>query len=243
MSDNAIRDWIAPIVAIAALVLSQLPPLLSLIGSPNLALKETDRITITHVLGSLVITSHTTIENLGRRVGSIDRVVVTIRDSANNTRELTGDLHYIESSAVPLTTITVPSRDAWRAYILFAEPIHSLDRARGEALRQNLRFLGVSNQNNHNIYEELSSDAIRKLAALRAGDHTMRVMTYVDDVSDPVAEKCYSFSISQFVATHLGRMPPQLRVEGDGTNFRLQIMEVKKTEGFTVDLQPTTCGR
>lgn len=111
-------DWTfwTAVVALLALVLSQLPPLYTLFRAAALDVEAFDRIHVSHVLGQPTATLHLILTNSGGREAKIKSMSLAFTHDGD-TFELPGRGYYqspVDQSAVILTSFRLPSNGEWK---------------------------------------------------------------------------------------------------------------------------------
>jgi hypothetical protein len=102
MSLSALKDpgvWSA-VVALLALVLSQLPPIRELLTPSRVRLSLPDRVMLTHFLGNIHIMSLVTVENLGSRKQTVARLEGLLIGSTGDSRHLPAQQYVFRSQPI-----------------------------------------------------------------------------------------------------------------------------------------------
>lgn len=117
-------DWTfwAVIVAMLAVVLSQLPPLHQLFRPAKLTMDVFSRMHITHKIGNPNAQLHVILTNVGGREVKVTRVAVRVRRDGKEVAELSA-LNYLQQPnderSVLFTRITLKPKDEWAHLINF----------------------------------------------------------------------------------------------------------------------------
>jgi hypothetical protein len=120
-------DWTfwAAAIAIAALVLSQMPPLYVLFRTADLDLEAFDRIHLSHSLGNSSAALHIIITNRGGQETKIKSITLTFKHSDGTQFELPGRGYFqnsTDANAVILTPFRLSSKNEWGHIINFFNP-------------------------------------------------------------------------------------------------------------------------
>ena len=117
--------WTA-LVALLALVLSQLPPLYALLKPARLEVEAYARMHVTHDLGSPIAQLHIVVTNMGGQVAKIKSVSLNFNRRDGGTFELAGFGYYqnpTDNMVVLMTPFRLRSKDDWGHIIHFFNPL------------------------------------------------------------------------------------------------------------------------
>lgn len=133
--------WTA-LVAFAALVLSQLPPLYSLFRRGRVSLEAYDRLQITHTLGNSNAQIHLIVINQGGRPVRVRRITLTLQCGNNPPWTLTALNYYqaiTDKSAVLLTPFTLGPNQEWAHSVGFLTPLSRQEEQRFRQIQSAMR--------------------------------------------------------------------------------------------------------
>jgi len=115
------KFWSA-IVALAALILSQLPPIYTLVKRARLEVEAYSRIHLTHKVGNPNARLHLIVTNSGGRTIRVKRITLGIKRDGKEIAVLPAQGYYQkleDTSTVLFTGITLKSKEDWAHTILF----------------------------------------------------------------------------------------------------------------------------
>ena len=246
--------WLSLLVAIVGVALSQFSPISTWFAASDLHLQESSELHVTHVLGTLVLTSFLKIDNRGGREGTVSeiRVVLTRQGTQSDDRHLVGDFYYETwrpqvSGKWPFANVKVDARSGWSAYIQFGEEMSNADLSTVNSLRTLLQNEVQSRSAQDRIAEisdELLSDmeaaVSRRLGLFEAGDYHMWVRIVGKRVGSS-GERCYFFNLDERQMSVFRKVPKRYAVEGRIVTTLPDKFHVSVADGFRVKLTAIDC--
>ena len=227
--------WLSLFVSVAAVVLSQLPPIRSYFASATFQLSAGPTIYVEHILGHIILQPYVQLENGGDAQGKISLLQASLRARSGIELSLSGQL-YIEppnvvgfsERVVPMQFIGVfvPSGGKWEKYVKFFERLNDSDQLVFERIKravgEEISMATVSPITGLREISDASFDAIaedvnRKLASFVHGEVYLKFEAY-DGAGDLVAESCYTFSLGDDQKHALEQITAGYRV-GQGLLF------------------------
>jgi hypothetical protein len=180
MSLSALKDpgvWSA-LVAILALVLSQLPPIRELLTPSRVRLSLSDRLVLSHFLGNINLMALVTVENLGSRKQTVAKLDGILLDSSGGSRRLPAQ-QYVLRTPSPAAGQPMPE--------LLMAGIHL---KRDEVWSETVRFFRLPSEDEEGRVGEIASQmekSIRKQAQLRPPEDQKLIEAEPGIVADAMA--------------------------------------------------------
>ncbi len=137
-------DWTfwAAVVAVLALVLSQLPPLSILFRRAALALQPYDRLNVTHYVGNPNVNLHVQLTNTGGRAVRVASMTLKItRDDGATTTLPAQTFAWPDDTDATMifTPLVLEPGDEWAAFISFFVPFSTTDEREFKRIAKDLR--------------------------------------------------------------------------------------------------------
>lgn len=202
--------WLSLFVAVAAVVLSQLPPIRSYFASASFQLSVGSTIYVEHTLGYIMLQPNVQLANGGDAQGKISSLKASLSGGHGVELSLLGQ-YYIEppnvvgiaERIVPMQFMGtfVPPGGKWEKHVRFFERLRDSDRLAFERTRRivqnEINAAPISPITNLREISDASFDAIaekvnRKLAPFAHGEFHLELEAH-DDNGDLVAQSCYRF--------------------------------------------------
>lgn len=135
------KFWSA-VIAFAALILSQLPPLYLLVRKPKLEAEAFTHITLFHKVGNPNAALHLVLTNSGGRAIRIKRLSLVFTQGKNNNFTLPALAYYLnptDKDSVILTPFKLKPNEEWAHVVQFFEPFSREEDKRYRGLESALR--------------------------------------------------------------------------------------------------------
>ncbi|MCW8344427.1 hypothetical protein MD535_00100 [Vibrio sp. ZSDZ65] len=154
-------DWqaIASVAAVLALLLSQLPPISSMIRNGNLIIERGSFVSLTTGFGTPNMAIYVVLKNAGGRLVNIQKLRINVKTDHNNSFSLDGAAYYLmptDTTNVHFNPVEIKSGEIWNYNVNFYE-------LWGRTMMRDVRKLSST------IREDIQSDLMRAHAEERLG--------------------------------------------------------------------------
>jgi len=132
------------LIASVAIVLSQLPPIITWVPRPKIEVQHTDRIGINNAIGIIGYNLNVELRNIGNTDIQIEKMILEISrpdgkvisyPAENFTRISTGNTVPV---ALPITSISIPRNGAWSEMVFFNRQVSTQDEELFLKIRQDI---------------------------------------------------------------------------------------------------------
>ncbi len=203
------------IIAVIALILSQLRPLYEYIEKPKFNVSLSPQLHVTHYLGNVNLSPFIQIRNSGKASGTIKRIELYVenKDNPNYRIKLPAYSYFLQPTStatgqvptqIPIGQITLDSNKSWQYFLSCFFPFSKKEQATAS---------GLLNEVNTQIQEQLVPDDL--------------ILKYIDD---DLFNRIASFTKDRLNKFDIGEYYLLLMVWSDGNNNP----EIKKLFTFTV---------
>lgn len=227
--------WLSLFVAVAAIVLSQLPPIRSYFASATFQLSVGPTIYVEHTLGYIMLQPSIQLENDGDTQGKIDLLQASLRGVNGVELSLPGQLYIeppnvvgIAETMVPMQFMGafVPPGGKWEKHVRFFERLSDNDLL---ALERTKRTVGEEimaatvspitglKEISDGSFDTIAEEVNRRLAPFVHGEFHLKFDAY-DGAGDLVAQSCYRFSLGEEQKRALDKITAGYKV-GQGLIF------------------------
>ena len=208
--------WLSLSVAVAAVVLSQFPPIRSYFASATFELSVGPTIYIEHSLGYVALQPNVQLENVGDTQGKIDLLQASLSGRNGAELSLLGQFYFEPPNVVGFAERVVPTQfmgvfvppgGKWEKLVRFFErpsdsdllAFERIKRVVGEELLGEAVATTVSpttglKEISDKSFNAIVEDVNRRLAPFVHGEFHLRLDAY-DDAGDLAAQSCYVFSL------------------------------------------------
>lgn len=258
MEKKSITAWLSLAVSVVAVILSQLPPLRTFISSAELDIDLNRNLQIRHIVGDIDLLPYVQISNSGSAPGVIGTIelVVTRKDTPSFKKVLTAQSYFLKPTsvglnqtptAIPFGRIAVPPHETWDTYAEFFETPSSARRIEiarmqskvSEQIQDAIKMISPPNSKlaeiSPELFSELSSNANARLKDFSIGEYILRARVLSTEVSQVLAEKCYTFAVYEGHISQLNAITEQY-VYGAGIAY-----PPPGQVGFSADLYDFSC--
>ena len=202
------------LVAGAAVILSQLPPISTWLPSPNLTVYVSDRMGVNNAIGVIGFNINVQLNNTGNTDIQVKRMELVLRDSAgvvtnkpalNYFNPLTATSNPV---ALPINTINVPKTSNWSQAVFFNRPIGTSDEAEFLRVRQVVMGSILEQQmaidqsfEIPSLYTEAEPSFVQQaldffdtMFDLQQGQYKATLSVFIEDQEEPFTQS-FSFTI------------------------------------------------
>ena len=207
-----IIDWLTGLVALVALVLSQLPPLRRLFKKKELTLAAADTVGVLHFFGNTQLDVWIVLENSGGKQIKIDRIDCVLTRNNKEVQRLVANSYWLTESLgqdraiqLPLAEIALKPEDRWSGYLRawdrdrWSKPIQREVNHLSTAMREQIsRKLESGEQKPVEIDDDLMEqlrDVTKRLAVLEEGDYTLTIRVFERSSTQPLQTTTFDFTM------------------------------------------------
>lgn len=216
-----IFDWKA-IIALLALVLSQLPPIRQMIKGKKLRMSVADIAQFTHIFGNTNMSLWIDLENIGAKTITISRINCLLRRQEQTIQTLTARTYWVTESLsrekpleLPLPEIALKPGERWSGYLHFWDTNAWSKAIQGKVKSIILRMRDDTTSKatirdkamesipinsrplveaDPSLMQEIN-DILKNLKKIEEGDYEMFVATYETTARSPLKTLGFDFTI------------------------------------------------
>lgn len=213
---TSLAAWLSLTVAMAAVVLSQLPPIRSYFDSPRIQISAGNQIYVEHMLGHIVLQPFIQITNEGDASGKVSslQAILTANDT-NYEVDLSAQQYLEPPNAVGFGQTVVPrqfldvvvgSNSTWKNYVRFFKQLSDDDivmiKATHATVVRELTAAPASPATGLKVisdesFGKIMVDVNRRLGQFKQGKFGLKIEARGGDQEEEViAQSCYRFVLS-----------------------------------------------
>ena len=198
-------------IALIALMLSQLKPIYQYFESPNFELELAPYIQVGQNLGNTILMPFLQLKNSGSELGYVRNVEFFLEniDNSSLVKKIPAQQYYLTPSSVsidqvpsrlPFGDLSIAEGESWEAYVeifeqLSPDTLQEFTAIRAAVAREVTAEDGsvISDE----LYERIRSFVSSNMSWFKEGRYRILVLLWEDDQKDPIIKQGYKFAVKE----------------------------------------------